>query len=46
MKARRHHNNKGTRQIRRGKTKEQVKAMAKRMGVKYGPRPAPSNKGE
>ena len=27
----RHHNNKGLRQIRRGKTRYQVKAMAKRM---------------
>lgn len=35
-KARRHHNNKGLRQIKRGKTREQVKAMAKRLGVPYG----------
>jgi hypothetical protein len=38
VKTRRHHNNKGTRQIKRGKTREQVKAIAKRLGVG---RPAP-----
>ncbi len=31
MKNRRHHNNKGTRQIQRGKTQDQVEAMAKRI---------------
>lgn len=31
MKSRRHHNNKGTRQIKRGKTADQVAAMAKRL---------------
>ncbi len=31
MKFRRHHNNKGTRQIKRGKTYEQVKAMVRRL---------------
>jgi len=31
VKTRRHHNTKGTRQIKRGKTHEQVKAMAKRL---------------
>jgi len=36
MKDRRHHNNKGTRQIKLGKTTEQVKAMCKRLGLKYG----------
>jgi len=30
---RRHHNTKGTRQIRRGKTRDQVAAMAKRLGI-------------
>lgn len=35
MKARRHHNNKGYRQIKRGKTAEQVKRMAKRMSVPF-----------
>lgn len=34
MKTRRHHNNKGYRQIKRGKTREQVKAIAKRLGIK------------
>lgn len=38
MKARRHHNNKGRRQIRRGKTVDQVKAMARRLGLRYVPR--------
>lgn len=33
MKTRRHHNTKGTRQIQRGKTRTQVAAMAKRLGV-------------
>ena len=32
---RRHHNNKGIRQIQRGKTEVQVRQMAKRLGVKY-----------
>lgn len=31
MKTRRHHNTKGIRQIKRGKTYEQVKQMAKRI---------------
>lgn len=35
MKTRRHHNNTGYRQIKRGKTREQVKAMAKRLGIEY-----------
>jgi hypothetical protein len=38
MKTRRHHNNKGSRQIRRGKTVDQVKAMARRLGLKYKPK--------
>ena len=33
MKRRRHHNNKGTRQIRRGKTHDQVARIARRLGV-------------
>lgn len=36
MKMRRHHNNKGTRKIRRGKTYDEVRRMAKRLGIKYG----------
>jgi hypothetical protein len=35
LKKRRHHNNKGERQVRRGKTVDQVKAMARRLGLKY-----------
>jgi hypothetical protein len=35
MKRRRHHNNKGTRQIKRGKTTEQLKRIAKRLGVRF-----------
>ncbi len=31
MKMRRHHNNKGLRQIKRGKTHDQVKWMARRL---------------
>lgn len=31
MRRRRHHNTKGTRQIKRGKTQEQVEGMAKRI---------------
>lgn len=33
MKMRRHHNNKGFRQIQRGRTRDQVERMAKRLGV-------------
>ncbi len=36
MKTRRHHNNKGYRQIKRGKTVEQVKGIAKKLGIPYG----------
>jgi hypothetical protein len=36
MKKRRHHNTKGIRQIRNGKTYEQVKAMARRLGLNFG----------
>lgn len=35
MKTRRHHNNTGERQVRRGKTRAQVKAIARRLGLKY-----------
>lgn len=35
MKTRRHHNNKGSRQVKRGKTVDQVKRIAKRLGIKY-----------
>lgn len=35
MKTRRHHNNKGLRQVKRGKTRQQVKAIARRIGVPY-----------
>ena len=33
MKTRRHHNNKGTHQIKRGKTNKQVEIIALRVGV-------------
>lgn len=36
MKSRKHHNNTGYRQIKRGKTREQVKRIAKRLGIPYG----------
>lgn len=32
---RRHHNNKGTRQIKRGKTAEFVKHLARKYNIKY-----------
>lgn len=35
MKTRRHHNNKGQRQIRRGKTARQVARIAARLGLRY-----------
>ena len=38
MKTRRHHNNKGYRQIKRGKTRKQVEVMARRLGIKYKPK--------
>lgn len=38
MKTRRHHNNKGSRQIKKGKTVEQVKRIAKKLGIPYGRR--------
>jgi hypothetical protein len=34
-KTRRHHNNDGRRQVRRGKTRQQVKRMARRLGIRY-----------
>jgi hypothetical protein len=34
MKLRRHHNNKGTRQIQRGKTHEFIERLAKKLGIK------------
>jgi len=37
MKTRKHHNTKGIRQIKRGKTWKQVKRMAKKLGVKFSP---------
>ena len=37
IKDRRHHNNKGYRQIKRGKTQKQVAIIAKRLGIKYIP---------
>jgi hypothetical protein len=33
MKLRRHHNNKGQLQIRRGKTREQVKRIARKLRI-------------
>jgi hypothetical protein len=38
MKTRRHHNNKGLRQIKNGKTSEQVKRMAGRLGIPFNTR--------
>lgn len=35
MKLRRHHNNKGLKQIKGGKLKTQIKAIAKRLKIKY-----------
>ena len=39
MKTRQHHNNKGQRQVKTGRTAEQVKRMARRIGVPFGRRP-------
>ena len=36
IKSRRHHNNKGTVQIKRGKTHDQVKAMERRLKIPFG----------
>ena len=35
MKTRRHHNNQGTRQIRRHKTRQEVRRIAARLGLRY-----------
>lgn len=35
MKFRRHHNNKGQHQVRKGWCAEQVKRIAKKLGLKY-----------
>jgi tRNA U34 2-thiouridine synthase MnmA/TrmU len=35
MKFRRHHNNKGVRQIKHGRTIEQVKRIANKLGIPY-----------
>jgi hypothetical protein len=35
MKTRRHHNNKGARQIKRGKTAAQLKRIAKRLRIPF-----------
>lgn len=35
MKTRRHHNNKGTRKIRRGKPAKQVRQIAAKLGLRY-----------
>lgn len=52
MRTRRHHNNTGLRQIKRGKTHDQVRAIARRLGVPYGqqedthaPEAAPDERG-
>lgn len=36
MRTRRHHNNKGLRQIKLGKTERFLIRLAKRMGIQYG----------
>lgn len=36
MKTRRHHNNKGYRQIKSGKPEKQMRQLAKKMNIKYG----------
>ena len=36
MKTRKHHNNKGIRQIKNGKTEKHVKIMAKKLKIPYG----------
>lgn len=36
MKFRRHHNNKGYRQIKNGRTRKQVRLIAKKLKLKYG----------
>lgn len=37
MKQRRHHNNKGSRQIKRGGTVKAVRRIAAKLGLRYGP---------
>jgi len=37
VRPRRHHNNKGERQVRRGRTYNQVKAMCRRLGLPFAP---------
>jgi len=44
MRTRRHHNNKGSKQVREGKTEAQVKAMAKRLKIPYGKPKPPTQK--
>lgn len=46
MKNRRHHNNKGYRQIKRGKTVDQVKRIAQKLGIPYGERKEQPPEGE
>lgn len=36
MKHRRHHNNTGQHTVRSGKTRDQVKAIAAKLGLRYG----------
>lgn len=36
MKQRRHHNNKGLSQTKKGRTTDKVKAIARRLNIKYG----------
>lgn len=36
MKYRKHHNNKGLRTLRTGKTVQQVRRIARRLGIPYG----------
>lgn len=36
MKLRKHHNNKGFRQIKNGATQRQAKRIARRLGIAYG----------
>lgn len=43
MKTRRHHNNKGFRQIKRGKTFDQVKAMCRRLKLPFSPKTIDNN---
>lgn len=39
MKTRRHHNNKGTRQIKRGSTRKQVARIARKLRIPLAARP-------